>query len=239
DTWGHSVQCPVAELAARGVTLPPRAPNVKLAVVVFPQDREGRLLVTQRAAHMRTFPRCWVFPGGGVDEGEALAVAASRELVEETGLSVTPSSLQPLCLWESVFPTSVEGCIEAGQVKGHSVTVFLEALLDPATAGNVVLQSSECERCAWVSLQWLMDLHSPSAFEVADGHGTELPLLNGWQVVRTEEESEATAAALKECKIEATQLSGIYPNAVGEGIGQGHLFALSVLWSKRLESSNL
>ena len=37
-TWGHSVHCPVAELARRGVCLPPRAPNVKLAVVVLPQD---------------------------------------------------------------------------------------------------------------------------------------------------------------------------------------------------------
>ena len=36
------------------------------------EDPDGRLLITQRAAHMRTFPRCWVFPGGGVDEGELL-----------------------------------------------------------------------------------------------------------------------------------------------------------------------
>ena len=42
------------------------------------EDPNGRLLVTQRAAHMRTFPRCWVFPGGGVDEGELLFLGLLR-----------------------------------------------------------------------------------------------------------------------------------------------------------------
>ena len=35
----------------------------------------------------------WVSPGGGVEASEALDVAASRELFEETGLQVSPESL--------------------------------------------------------------------------------------------------------------------------------------------------
>jgi 8-oxo-dGTP pyrophosphatase MutT (NUDIX family) len=35
----------------------------------------------------------WVSPGGGVEASEALNVAASRELLEETGLQVSPESL--------------------------------------------------------------------------------------------------------------------------------------------------
>ncbi|CAE7332178.1 phzS [Symbiodinium sp. CCMP2456] len=241
-TWGHSVHCPVAELARRGVCLPPRAPNVKLAVVVLPQDPNGRLLITQRSAHMRTFPRCWVFPGGGVDEGELLFAAGRRELYEETGLTVDHASMQLLCFWESVFPTSADGCVEAGQVKGHSVTAFVKALVEPAKAEALALQSSECERCAWVPLSWLMELHGPSAFEPRQSAASEvpaaLPALPGWQVVRNAD-GDTQPLDLATCRIEASQLQGIYPNAIGEGVGQGHLYALSMLSEETSEVSNL
>ena len=49
------------------------------------------MLLTRRAAHMRTFPGVWVPPGGGVEAADAgLAHAALRELAEETGVAVRP-----------------------------------------------------------------------------------------------------------------------------------------------------
>lgn len=62
-------------------------------------DGLGQVLLTQRTWAMRTFPGCWVFPGGGVDPGEDLATAARRELLEETGL--TAEAMDIFCFWES------------------------------------------------------------------------------------------------------------------------------------------
>ncbi|EMD94079.1 hypothetical protein COCC4DRAFT_131599 [Bipolaris maydis ATCC 48331] len=56
--------------------------------VVF--DKEGKLLLVQRAADERAFPDCWEIPGGKVeDDDETILHGAARELKEETGLGAT------------------------------------------------------------------------------------------------------------------------------------------------------
>ena len=38
----------------------------------------------------------WLTPGGGIDDGESLEVAAVREVLEETGLQLAPDELGPV-----------------------------------------------------------------------------------------------------------------------------------------------
>lgn len=58
-----------------------------LAVIVAVIDN-GKILLTKREDF-----EVWCLPGGGVEEGESLAVAGIREAKEETGLDVKLTSL--------------------------------------------------------------------------------------------------------------------------------------------------
>ena len=65
-----------------------------VAVVLLP-DEEGRacFLLTRRTATLRAHARQWALPGGRIDAGESAEAAALRELREEVGLGLEPSSI--------------------------------------------------------------------------------------------------------------------------------------------------
>jgi 8-oxo-dGTP pyrophosphatase MutT (NUDIX family) len=58
-------------------------------------DREERLLLLH--THDPTYPELghwWELPGGGIEDGESLARAATRELLEETGIGIDESQVE-------------------------------------------------------------------------------------------------------------------------------------------------
>jgi 8-oxo-dGTP diphosphatase len=59
-------------------------PRPVVAVGLVARDRQGRLLLVERGNPPHKGR--WSLPGGRVEGGETMAVAASRELWEETGL---------------------------------------------------------------------------------------------------------------------------------------------------------
>ncbi|HEU5032788.1 MAG TPA: NUDIX domain-containing protein [Spirillospora sp.] len=64
------------------------------ARVLLVDDAERVLLFRFPRAHgVPEAGHCWITPGGGVDDGETLAEAAARELLEETGLVAAPGDL--------------------------------------------------------------------------------------------------------------------------------------------------
>ncbi|MFG1649467.1 NUDIX hydrolase [Micromonospora sp. NPDC049275] len=61
----------------------PKPNSIVVAVTVFVQDEQGRVLLIQR-----TDNGLWALPGGAQDFGEFIAETAVRETREETGIEV-------------------------------------------------------------------------------------------------------------------------------------------------------
>ena len=81
----------VVRSGARAIALYNRVfhPRVRGACVFV--RHEGRILLVRS-----TYQSWWGLPGGRVSRGETFAVAALRELCEETGLTALPESLRAL-----------------------------------------------------------------------------------------------------------------------------------------------
>ena len=106
-------------------------PRVGVAVIVRRGDR--LLLGLRRSATHGD--GVWQFPGGHLEWGEAVADCARREVLEETGLTVTIDGQGP---WTSNW------FAESGR---HYVTVFL---LATAVEGDpVVCEPDKCDRWDW------------------------------------------------------------------------------------------
>jgi 8-oxo-dGTP pyrophosphatase MutT (NUDIX family) len=91
----------IAELCAAFARLPASEPasGLKRAavaiVLVEADDAAGgtALLLTRRAASLRTHSGQWALPGGRCDEGETQVAAALRELHEELALELAPADV--------------------------------------------------------------------------------------------------------------------------------------------------
>jgi len=212
-----STSCPTVTLAQHNwyETNQPRKENVHLGVVAAVSDPEGRILLTRRAEHMRSFPSAWVMPGGGLDDGESISTALVREVAEETGVVVDAKSIVPFCLWESCYPTCGGKCIEAGTgITAHYLVVFcLAQTLERDLASvrkQVRLDETETDRAVWLSAEdFVQTLQYPLG---GAGIGT------------------VHIASSDDGSMALEDLCGIYPRGEdGKGIAQGNLFMLQEL----------
>ncbi len=75
--------------------------HVVPCIVVF--NREGKVLLLRRAKGKRNGGR-WEIPGGSLRYGESPRKGAIRELMEETGLKVSPLSVFPVDTFGFLYP---------------------------------------------------------------------------------------------------------------------------------------
>ncbi|QGN32098.1 NUDIX domain-containing protein [Microlunatus sp. Gsoil 973] len=102
--------------------------------------RAGRLLLARRAG-VSYHSGHWGLPGGHVEPGETLPMAASREAFEEVGIRTDPDDLVPVGMARYVD----------GDAAGLDVFFTAEAFDgEPAPV-------SECDRVGWFGLDGLPD----------------------------------------------------------------------------------
>lgn len=67
--------------------------------------RKGQLLLCHRHPGRTNYPDVWDFPGGHIEDGEAITEALARELQEDLGVLIDPPQVSP---WETIRVDDVE-----------------------------------------------------------------------------------------------------------------------------------
>lgn len=83
---------PLGKTMVRGEPNPDGCYN--LGVYIWIRNREGKYLISQRAADKSSYPLCWETVGGCVLAGETSLQGAVREVREEVGLVIAPDQLE-------------------------------------------------------------------------------------------------------------------------------------------------
>ena len=115
---------------------------------------QAALLLTRRAEALRNHAGQWALPGGRVDPGESVEMAALRELEEEVGLRIAADQvlgtlddyvtrsgfvITPVVVWAGTAATLHANAAEVASVHRIPVTEFMRAdapLLEPSDDPN-------------------------------------------------------------------------------------------------------
>ena len=192
----------------------PRPRDASTLVLYRTQGGVIENLMGERHAKHRFMPNTYVFPGGRVDRGDsrvpaasemrddvlarltrgactaararALALAAVRETIEETGLKLAapsgPIKAQLPAAWEPFFEGGVAPCLEGLDYVARAITPPIRPvrfnarffMVDGDRAEGRLKGSGELLDLQWVPIDSARDLNSPKITAIMLGHVEEL-----------------------------------------------------------------
>lgn len=142
------------ELLARRPAIEIEAPQYRRACVLIPLIRDHgtwTILFTKRAENLAAHSGQIAFPGGAVEEGEALEIAAKREAEEEVG--IPRSVVELIGRLDDLITNS-----------GYLVAPFVGVVHEPI---EYVMQESEVVDIFEVPIDALLDPEKPEVRYVA------------------------------------------------------------------------
>lgn len=134
------------ETMVRGTKVPDNKYRIVVHVIVF--NREGKMLIQQRASDRASHPNKWDFSvGGSVVSGETSSEGAERELFEELGIKFKLSGTQ------ANFSINFE--------KGFDDFYIIDYDID---SKDIVLQKEEVQSVKWADKQEILSLIRSGGF---------------------------------------------------------------------------
>ncbi|GAA2680789.1 MULTISPECIES: NUDIX hydrolase [Actinosynnema] len=138
----------------------PKATNIVVAVTAFVQDEQGRLLMIRR-----TDNDLYSIPGGAQDVGETIGHTVVREVKEETGIDVEPTTI----IGVYSDPAHVISYTD-GEVRQEFSICFRARLL-----GGELHTSNESSEVHWVARDDLaaLNIHPSIRLRIEHGFSTQ------------------------------------------------------------------
>ncbi|MEU4789000.1 NUDIX domain-containing protein [Micromonospora tulbaghiae] len=136
----------------------PKPNSIVVAVTVFVQDEQGRVLLIQR-----TDNGLWALPGGAQDFGEYIAETAVRETREETGVDVEVTGVVGIY----TNPNHVVEYTD-GEVRQQFSICFRARYIDGEPT-----PSDESSAVRWIAREDLGDLPIHQSMRLRVAHGFE------------------------------------------------------------------
>ncbi len=112
------------------------APTVRVGVAALVRRGSYMLMGLRKGSHGAG---TWSFPGGHLEPHETVRLAASRELLEETGIVIPPAGFEKLTFTDDVFVVEQK----------HYITLYVSATC-PEGVEPRLREPETCERWEWV-----------------------------------------------------------------------------------------
>ena len=139
-----------------------------VSIVLF--NHSNKVFMAQRLDGYRLgWPDSWQFPQGGIEDGEDLAVAALRELKEETGITAVEIIAEmPQWLYYDL-PANLAEKIWQGKYKGQKQKWFLIKFLGNDSQIDLAQTNPEFHAYEWVDIDESINRVVPFKLDVYKG----------------------------------------------------------------------